>query len=235
MDDISVGQASAAVAMANSAIDNARRAAATSRSRRTIYDENDAIQAENNHHPFETPTTPNPNPIPGTAEYVRNDAYAESSAGVTSIGAKSGKSSVTQMDLKHNDNAYHVVATLLTDRLLPKLSANSSFYTVSEADVEFFAQMLPHSVRKAFVDALRYRLQSSSMDNPLGKLTLQCQMLGLDREKNVLLDLGKSHGMTVSLFERPFFLMYHVLINHQLLTICSYAFFLMHNTIVSSL
>lgn len=105
------------------------------------------------------------------------------------------------MDLKQNDNAYHVVATLLTDRLLPKLSANSSFYTVSEADVEFFAQMLPYSVRKAFVDALRYRLPNSSLDTPLGKLTLQCQMLGLDREKNILLDLGKNHGMTVSCFE----------------------------------
>lgn len=189
MDDISVGQASAAVAMANSAIDNARRAAATSRSRRLVSGEDERTEQ---HRPFDRPTTPKTNPIPGTAEYVRNDAAYPNGSTMGS------KSSAADLDLKHNDNAYHVVATLLTDRLLPKLSANSSFYTVSEADVEFFAQMLPYSVRRAFVDALRYRLQNTSPETPLGRLSLQCQMLGLDREKNVLLDLGKGHGMTVS-------------------------------------
>lgn len=187
MDDISVGQASAAVAMANSAIDNARRAAATSRSRRM-----NSVEGE---RPFDRPSTPNANPVPGTAEFIRNDAAYGDALGP---GDKGGKSANADLDLKHNDNAYHVVATLVTDRLLPKLSANSSLYTVSEADVEFFSQMLPHSVRRAFVDALRYRLQNSSNETPLGRLNLRCQMLGLDRDRNVLLDLGQGHGMTVS-------------------------------------
>ncbi|KAL3794162.1 hypothetical protein HJC23_012869 [Cyclotella cryptica] len=202
MDDISVGQASAAVAMANSAIDNARRAAATSRSRRAVAGEGDAtmhslMSSDDPHRPSETPRTPRLNPIPGTAEFVKNDStYARTSVGVDTKGS----SSTTDLDLKHNDNAYHVVATLVTDRLLPKLSSNSSYYTVSGADVEFFSQMLPYSVRRAFVEALRYRLQSSSAESPLGRLSLQCQILGLDREKNVLLDLGQGHGMTYSVY-----------------------------------
>lgn len=195
MDDniISLGQASAAVAMANSAIDNARRAAETSRSRRMLSREGDE-QPPN--HPFDRPSTPKLNPIPGTAEFVRNDSVHPD---------RSASKASADLDLKHNDNAYHVVATLVTDRLLPKLSANSTFYTVSEADVEFFDQMLPHSVRKAFVYALRYRLQNSSTDTPLGRLNSRCQMLGLDRDRNVLLDLGQGHGMTVSsnLFHSP--------------------------------
>lgn len=198
MDD--VYQASIAVALANSAIDNARRAAATSRSRRAVSGEEDTTMqnmANNSHLPSDTPQTPRANPIPGTAEFVRNDAtYANSLAGAIVSGRS--KAPATDLDLKHNDNAYYVVATLVTDRLLPKLSTNSSFYTLSPADIDFFSQMLPHSVRRAFVDALRYRLRRSSVETPLGRLSAQCQMLGLDREKNVLLDLGQGREMTVS-------------------------------------
>lgn len=187
MDDMPLGQSSAAVAMANSAIDNARRAAATCRSRR--------MSSGDGGGSFDRPTTHNANPVPDTAKFVRTDAAYDDILGVS---GKSVKAANSDLDMKHNDNAYHVVATLVTDRLLPKLLANSSFYTVSEADVEFFAQMLPRSVRRAFVDALRYRLQNSSCETPLGRLNLKCQMLGLDRDRNVLLDLGQGHGMTVS-------------------------------------
>ena len=64
--------------------------------------------------------------------------------------------------------------------------------------------MLPLSVRKAFVDALRYRLQLlrsgvGSQESAVGKVTMQCQLLGLDRENmNLLLILDQSSGVRVS-------------------------------------
>ena len=110
------------------------------------------------------------------------------------------------MDLKHNDGAYQVIATLLTERLLPKVNASpgSTHYTLTAEDTAFFQKMLPHSVRRTFVDALRYRLQLlksgvGSADSPIGKLTMQCAMLGLDRTNlNVLLELSSSAGTSVS-------------------------------------
>ena len=210
MDDISLYQSNAAVAMANSAIDNARRAAASSRSRReeefattttTATASTSCTPTEMYRSQFDRPCTPKLYPVPGTAEYVKNEYYAHNNSKSSAVGT----ATTDNLDLKHNDNAYHVVATLVTDRLLPKLAANSSYYTVSQGDVEFFGQMLPPSVRQAFVDALRYRLQKNTNSTlsseelaPLERLSLQCQLLGLDRERNVLLDLGKGSGMTVS-------------------------------------
>lgn len=192
-DTSSIGQASAAVAMANDAIDNARRAAASSRSRRT------AAAAQPRYHdvapPSQSASPQNPRarpPIPGTAEFVKNSPSAAGSPG----------SSSSYSDLKHNDNAYHVIATLVTERLLPKIDAfpGNTHYTLTADDTAFFQKMLPHSVRKGFVDALRYRLQLlrsgvGSRNSALGKLTKHCQMLGLDRGNlNVLLDLNQSAG-----------------------------------------
>ena len=59
------------------------------------------------------------------------------------------------------------------------------------------------------MEALRYRLQlikssggggACSAESVLGRLTMQCQLLGLERmgSGNVLLDLGQSAGMSVS-------------------------------------
>jgi len=105
-------------------------------------------------------------------------------------------------DLKSNDNAYHVIATLITDRLLPKLQTHSSHYTLTSEDKAFFQKMLPYSVRRKFVDALQHRLQlikSSDIrfkNSSLVKLTKQCQLLGLDRERqNALLDLSNNTGV----------------------------------------
>lgn len=174
-DDASIGQASAAVAAANDAIDNARRAAASSRESRS-----------------------------------RRNASARVDSTQGNAGLNSSYSGVaSDMDMKHNDNAYHVIATLVTERLLPKINASpgSTHYTLTAEDTAFFQQMLPYTVRRSFVDALRYRLQlyKSGVGNrgsSVGKLSMQCQLLGLDRENlNVLLDLSQSAGMSVSFYE----------------------------------
>ena len=148
------GSASAAVAMANNAIENARRAATSSRKSRKV---------------------------------------------AKSTGAEGS----SNFDLISNDNAYHVIATLITDRLVPKVQAHSTFYTLTSEDRAFFTKMLPYSVRRKFVDALRYRLQLINGSDRRGKsnsalvnLSKQCQMLGLDKEKmNPLLDLSNSAGV----------------------------------------
>jgi len=165
---VSGGSASAAVAMANNAIENARRAAASSRKSRNM----DKIRGFNN---------------------------SSSNLGATKSSGADG----SNFDLINNDNAYHVIATLITDRLLPKVQAHSTFYTLTNEDRAFFSKMLPYSVRRKFVDALRYRLQLINSSNRRGKgnsalvnLTKQCQVLGLDKENmNPLLDLSNSAGV----------------------------------------
>lgn len=121
------------------------------------------------------------------------------------------------MDLCYNDNAFSVIATLVTARLIPRIhvSPNSSNYTITDEDVAFFQKMLPSSVRRSFVDALRYRLQLlksgvGSQESAVGKLTMQCQLLGLDRENmNLLLVLDQSSGVNVSGYDNVYIIFHH--------------------------
>ena len=197
-DESSIGNASAAVAMANNAIDNARRAAASSRSKRT------AVTS-----PAANATTPNSN-IP--AEFMMKHESGSTYSAVTNKSRlQNNKNNVAHMssnnmDLKHNDSAFIVLATLLTERLLPKVNSTpgTTHYTLTSEDAAFLQKMLPYSVRKTFVEALRYRLQLlksgvGSKDSSVGKLSMQCMMLGLDRSSlNVLLELSSSAGVSVS-------------------------------------
>lgn len=202
-DESSIGNASAAVAMANNAIDNARRAAASSRSKRT------AVTS-----PAANATTPNSN-IP--AEFMMKHESGSTYSAVTNKSRLPGRTnnnnsnnvaqmSSNNMDLKHNDSAFIVLATLLTERLLPKVNSTpgTTHYTLTSEDAAFLQKMLPYSVRKTFVEALRYRLQLlksgvGSKDSSVGKLSMQCMMLGLDRSSlNVLLELSSSAGVSVS-------------------------------------
>ena len=200
-DESSIGHASAAVEMANNAIDNARRAAASSRSKRT------AVTS-----PAANSTTPNSN-IP--AEFMMKHESGSTYSAVTNKSRLQNNNnnsnnvahmSSNNMDLKHNDSAFIVLATLLTERLLPKVNSTpgTTHYTLTSEDAAFLQKMLPYSVRKTFVEALRYRLQLlksgvGSKDSSVGKLSMQCMMLGLDRSSlNVLLELSSSAGVSVS-------------------------------------
>ena len=204
-DESSIGHASAAVEMANNAIDNARRAAASSRSKRTAV----TSPAAN------ATTTPNSNNIP--AEFMMKHESGSTYSAVTNKSRLPGRTnnnnsnnvahmSSNNMDLKHNDSAFIVLATLLTERLLPKVNSTpgTTHYTLTSEDAAFLQKMLPYSVRKTFVEALRYRLQLlksgvGSKDSSVGKLSMQCMMLGLDRSSlNVLLELSSSAGVSVS-------------------------------------
>jgi hypothetical protein len=180
----SMGQSSAAVVMANDAIANARRAAASSRMKRAASPSPPKYRAQM------SPASP-------ASYFVDSPALMGST---TKHGNKNIKniSSDRDLDLKHNDNSFHVIATLLTERLLPKIHASpeNTHYTITTEDAAFFQKMLPSSVRRGFVEALRYRLQLMKMgvgskESELVELTMQCQKLGLERDNlNVLLDLN---------------------------------------------
>lgn len=193
----SMGQSSAAVAMANDAIANARRAAASSRMKRA------ASPSPPKYRAAMTPASPasyfvnGPNLMGSTTKHGDNNVKDTTSGG-------------RDLDLKHNDNSFHVIATLLTERLLPKIHASpeKTHYTLTTEDAAFFQKMLPSSMRRGFVDALRYRLKLMKMGvgskgSELVELTMQCQKLGLEREDlNVLFDLNlppaTSAGKSVS-------------------------------------
>jgi hypothetical protein len=169
----SMGQSSAAVAMANDALDNARRAAASSRMKRA---KSPSPPASPSSYYFVN----NPNLVQSTAKHIDNNSDI--------IG--SGR----DLDLKHNDSAFHAIATLLTQRLLPKIENARTHYTITTEDAALFQKMLPSSVRQDFVIALRYRLQLTKMgfgSQACELVTMQCQKLGLERDNlNVLLDLN---------------------------------------------
>mmetsp|Transcript_4698 Transcript_4698/g.6178 ORF Transcript_4698/g.6178 Transcript_4698/m.6178 type:complete len:622 (-) Transcript_4698:459-2324(-) len=141
---------------------------------------------------FTTPTAPRANPVPGTAEFVKNETPMSPMRNYADTASQASQASSRELDLKSNDNAFHVVANLVLDRLNKKVQPGATEYTVDPEDRVFFDEMVPDSVRCSFVEALRFRAAQprGKQNNLLLKLTDQCVMLGLDREEqnNILLN-----------------------------------------------
>ena len=92
-----------------------------------------------------------------------------------------------EMDLKHNDNAFHVVANLVLDKFQAKMTPGDTFLTLDASDIAELDQMVPPSVRISFVESLRYRLEHNCPTNSdlnIHALTRECGDLGLDRQGN---------------------------------------------------
>ena len=105
----------------------------------------------------------------------------------------------TNLDLRTNDSAFHVMASTLLTRFEPKLSAGASggnaatSYTIAAEDRLFLEKMMPHTIRWTFIDSLRYRreaLQGGLDAIPIGgesttaELTRRCCYLGFDRPED---------------------------------------------------
>lgn len=105
----------------------------------------------------------------------------------------------TNLDLRTNDSAFHVMASTLLTRFEPKLSAGASggnaatSYTIDAEDRLFLEKMMPHTIRWTFIDSLRYRreaLQGGLDAIPIGgesttaELTRRCCYLGFDRPED---------------------------------------------------
>ena len=97
----------------------------------------------------------------------------------------------TPLDLYHNDNSFHVLATLLVDFLQTKLTPDGHTIILQPEDKVRMERVLPDILRLDFIDAVVHRLKRTPKDarTPLHFLTLQCHEFGIDREgfKNPIL------------------------------------------------
>jgi len=121
-----------------------------------------------------------------------------------SISSNSSQASRRSLDLMHNDNAFHVIANLLVERLAKCVKKyGDTSLTLDVQDVANLDKMVPMAVRKSFIKALRYRLKKNcppTSEQAIHILTRQCREFGLDREGplNPLLALNKGHPLTVT-------------------------------------
>ena len=92
------------------------------------------------------------------------------------------------LDLKHNDNSYHVIAKLIIDRFEDQLNLHSETITVTAGDRFHMDRVVP--TKTGFVEAVQYRLRECPPDStkPIHLITRKCHALGLhlDGDKNLL-------------------------------------------------
>lgn len=100
------------------------------------------------------------------------------------IASRSCATSRSQaLDLKHNDNSFHIIAKLLVDRFEEHLSnENVKTIRLSAGDLYHLNRVVPG--RQSFIEAVRYRLKECPDDSskPIHLVTRQCHALGLDRD-----------------------------------------------------
>jgi hypothetical protein len=150
------------------------------------------MQTRNKTEPKSQATSPL-NPVPaslpdGTAGKPPpiNTAHqgGPSAAPVTTPGSRN-------LDLKHNDNSFHVIASLLVDRFENQLKVGAPSIQITRTDREQLDRMVPERMRSNLVDAVAFRLQNCPEDSmqSIHILLRKCRSLGLDREgsQNVLL------------------------------------------------
>lgn len=87
------------------------------------------------------------------------------------------------LDLRHNDNTFHVLASLLVEFFQAKVVGRT--LVLMPEDRGTVQRMLPTSAVKDFIDAVKYRLEMTPVVtvSPIQFLTLQCQELCLDRDE----------------------------------------------------
>lgn len=93
------------------------------------------------------------------------------------------------LDLKHNDNSFHVVAKLLVGRFEDQLSNNKvTSIRITAGDSYHLNRVVPE--KNSFIEAVQFRLKSCPEESSksIHVVTRQCQALGLDRngEHNLL-------------------------------------------------
>lgn len=129
---------------------------------------------------------------PGSVVASKTSAKDAVASSVPNAGLNSNESSISsnarrELDLKHNDNAFHVVANLVLEKLQAKMAPGDTFLTLDAADIAHLDQVVPPSVRMSFVEAVRFRLEHNC---PLGSdlnvhaLTRECGELGLAAQGN---------------------------------------------------
>ena len=106
------------------------------------------------------------------------------------------------LDLKHNDNAFHIVAKLLVDRFEEQLSdKNTKSIRVKAGDMYHMERVVPD--KATFIEAVQYRVANcpETSTKKIHDLTRRCQALGLHRKaKDNLLyaPIGSIYEISVS-------------------------------------
>lgn len=87
------------------------------------------------------------------------------------------------LDLRHNDNSFHVLASLLVEFFQAKVVGKTLL--LMPEDKQTVERLLPKSAVWDFIDAVQYRLEVTPVVavTPIQFLTLQCQELCLDLEE----------------------------------------------------
>lgn len=92
------------------------------------------------------------------------------------------------LDLKRNDNAFYVIATLIVDRFSDRLhcsGSNDQGIVVSATDRDHLDRVVPR--KYDFIHALQWRLVNKLQEHslqPINVITRKCRALGLHREGN---------------------------------------------------
>ena len=118
-------------------------------------------------------------------------------------GRSHASSTPTQaLDLKHNDNAFHIVATLLVDRFEEQLlDKNTKSIRVKAGDMYHMERVVPD--KDTFIEAVQFRVINCPENSTasIHELTRRCQALGLHRKgKDNLLHapIGSIYEISVS-------------------------------------
>jgi Cys-rich protein (TIGR01571 family) len=100
----------------------------------------------------------------------------------------------SNLNLRHNDNSFHVLASILVEFFQERVSQGESTKTLTMKpdDREMLQRLLPRSAVWDFIDAVNYRLEVTPVIavSPIHFLTLQCQELCFDKgdqDKNPIL------------------------------------------------
>lgn len=114
----------------------------------------------------------------------------------------------SNLDLRNNDNSFHVLASLLVDFFGKKMDKTDDCLTLLPEDRLTIQRLLPESARHAFIDAVRYRLELTPVvaTTPLQLLTQQCKEFGLDEEdpkRNPILVANQLKDKPVSISRTP--------------------------------
>jgi hypothetical protein len=92
------------------------------------------------------------------------------------------------LDLKRNDNSFHVIAKLIIDRFEDQLNLHADSITITAGDRFHLDRVVP--AKRGFVEAVQCRLEDcpENSTKSIHLVTRQCRALGLhlDGDQNLL-------------------------------------------------
>ena len=122
--------------------------------------------------------------------------------------SRAGSQRTQALDLKNNDNAFHIVASLIVDRFDEQLTnGKTKSIRVKAGDMYHMERVVPD--KKSFIEAVQYRVINCPQDStkPIHEVTRRCKALGLAKKgKNNLLyaPIGSIFEISVSVIVSSF-------------------------------